>query len=262
MIFKFDDDRICDMIIDKRYKWTIFFLNCCKLILYPLAVAYPVAGFLAIYIPIVHFGQDIGVSKSSLIYCECIAIIICIIHAIICCTLNISKNFMKKHYEFSLNSHVTLNKFAKALSKDRKKYQKAEYKGFNIHIVKRKYYLVNYTEYNCFFLLEYEKYNNVKFKEDMFTINEFMQLVVNNLPKKTKGGDVAIAYIVIFLQEWNQDIEKQLDKYAIKDSQRWLSFSVICDNKLYLRPIYLNIGDSGNYLSYNKYLFKIINLIK
>lgn len=250
------------MIIDRRYKWTIFFLNCCKLILYPLALAYPVAELLGIDILITYLGEDIGVSRSSLIHYECIAIIVCIIHAIICCTLNISKKFMKKHYEFSLNSAVTLNKFAKVLSKDKKKYQKVEYKGVNVHIVKRKYYLVNYTEYNCFFLLEYEKYDNVKFKEDMFTINQFMQLVMKNLPKKTKGGDVAIAYIVIFLHEWNQDIEKQLDKYAIKDAQRWLSFSVICNNKLYLRPIYLKLGDSGDYVSYNKYLFKIINLIK
>ena len=50
--------------------------------------------------------------------------------------------------------------------------------------------------------------------------------------------------------------------YALSDLMKNTNIVAIHDNKLYVRPMYFEIDNSGNYTYDNKKLFKIINSIK
>ena len=175
---------------------------------------------------------------------------------------NQSKRFMNKHYEFTLINTLNPNKLINAISHYNKSYQKVEHNNMISHVLKKSFPIVNYTEYYCYFLLEYPYFENIKFQEDLASIKSLMKKFTNNIPNKGYKSFNAVIYIIVFVNKWNKEIEQKLDMYALSDLMKNTNIVAIHDNKLYVRPIYFEIDNSGNYTYDNKKLFKIINSIK
>lgn len=247
---------------NKKYKWTMFAIKCYRMIMIPLVFATALFIISIFFLILSKFNSELN---SDIELYKKMAIVNGILTGIFIILINIfnqSKRFMNKHYEFDLVNTLNPNKLISAISHYSKNYQKVEHNNMIGHVLKKSFPIVNYTEYHCYFLLEYKCFENIKFQEDLTNIKSLMKKFTNSIPNKGYKSFNVVMYIIVFVSKWNNEIEQKLDMYALGDVMKSINIVAIHDNKLYVRPMYFEIDNSGGYTYDNKNLFKIINSIK
>ncbi len=171
------------------------------------------------------------------------------------------KNENNKCYEFPFDSPIKYENISNSLTKEKTltRYKsfgdttifKFMRKGSNIRIISE----VSLYKTSNFNKKEYHNCLKEKYKE-------MYKLFKDNLDNYSASHDICVRYNLIFVDNWNSEIDKYINSFANKDNVMLgkLIYIVIYQNKMIIKPVYGG-DDTFSLTIYHNLVKDIIKLI-